>query len=144
MFWFFHCCSDFWKRRLNKVKHQMRSNFQTFLEDMWIINRLQELNCENKMVKNRTVSKSQVQKESWLQFDVKWYKVIYRVVKQNCQVARLHCSEHLNENMVENSSPTCKHNLFELIQSKKKCLLSAQACENLQKDSGSQNCLVPI
>ena len=44
---------------------------------------------------------------------------LYRVVKRNCQVAKLHCSEHLNENMVENSSPTCKHNLFALIQSKK-------------------------
>ena len=43
----------------------------------------------------------------------------YRVVKRNCQVAKLHCFEHLNENMVENSSPTCKHNLFALIQSKK-------------------------
>ena len=44
---------------------------------------------------------------------------LYRVVKRNCQVAKLHCFEHLNENMVENSSPTCKHNLFALIQSKK-------------------------
>ena len=28
-------------------------------------------------------------------------------------------SEHINKNMVQNSSPTCKHNLFTLIQSKK-------------------------
>ena len=39
-------------------------------------------------------------------------------MKRNSQVAKLHCFEHLNENMVENSSPTCKHNLFALIQSK--------------------------
>ena len=43
----------------------------------------------------------------------------YRVVKQNLQVVKLVDSEHVNENMVQNSSPTCKHNLFELIQSKK-------------------------
>ena len=44
---------------------------------------------------------------------------MYRVVKQNLQIVKLVDSEHVNENMVENSSPTCKHNLFELIQSKK-------------------------
>ena len=49
----------------------------------------------------------------------------YRVEKQNLQVAKLVNFEHVNENMVKNSSPTCKHNLFALIQSKKlfvKCL----------------------
>ena len=35
------------------------------------------------------------------------------------QVVKLVDSEHVNENMVQNSSPTCKHNLFEVIQSKK-------------------------
>ena len=44
---------------------------------------------------------------------------IYRVVKQNLQVVKLVDSEHVNENMVQKSSPTCKHNLFTLIQSKK-------------------------
>ena len=44
---------------------------------------------------------------------------MYRVEKQNLQVAKLVNFEHVNENMVKNSSPTFKHNLFELIQSKK-------------------------
>ena len=44
---------------------------------------------------------------------------LYRVVKQNLQVVKLVDSEHVNKNMVQNSSPTCKHNLFTLIQSKK-------------------------
>ena len=43
----------------------------------------------------------------------------YRVEKQNLQVERPIGFEHLNEIMVQNSSPTCKHNLFALIQSKK-------------------------
>ena len=40
---------------------------------------------------------------------------LYRVVKQNLQVVKLVDSEHVNRNMVQNSSPTCKHNLFKLI-----------------------------
>ena len=50
---------------------------------------------------------------------------VYRVEKQNLQVAKLVNFEHVNENMAQNSSPTSKHNLFALIQSKKllvKCL----------------------
>ena len=39
--------------------------------------------------------------------------------KQNLQVERPIGFEHLYEIMVQNSSPTCKHNLFALIQSKK-------------------------
>ena len=35
------------------------------------------------------------------------------------QVVKLVDSEHVNKYMVQNSSPTCKHNLFALIQSKK-------------------------
>ena len=35
------------------------------------------------------------------------------------QVVKLVDSEHANENMAQNSSPTCKHNLFALIESKK-------------------------
>ena len=49
----------------------------------------------------------------------------YMVEKQNLQVVKLVDFEHVSENMIENSSPTCKHNLFALIQSKKlfvKCL----------------------
>ena len=49
----------------------------------------------------------------------------YRVEKQNLQVVKPLRFEHLNENMVQNSSPTCKHILFALINSKKfivKCL----------------------
>ena len=49
----------------------------------------------------------------------------YRVEKQNLQVVKPLCFEHLNENMAQNSSPTCKHILFALINSKKlivKCL----------------------
>ena len=45
--------------------------------------------------------------------------IMYRMVKQNLQVVKLVDSEHVNKNMVQNSSPTCKHNLFTLIQSKK-------------------------
>ena len=50
---------------------------------------------------------------------------IYRVEKQNLQVVKPLRFEHLNGNMVQNSSPTCKHILFALINSKKfivKCL----------------------
>ena len=55
------------------------------------------------------------------------FKVIkkYRVEKQNLQVVKPLRFEHLNGNMVQNSSPTCKHILFALINSKKfivKCL----------------------
>ena len=39
--------------------------------------------------------------------------------KQNLQEVKLVDSEHVIENMVQNSSPTCKHKLFALIQSKK-------------------------
>ena len=49
----------------------------------------------------------------------------YRVEKQNLQVVKPLRFEHLNGNMVQNSSPTCKHILFALINSKKlivKCL----------------------
>ena len=46
-------------------------------------------------------------------------EIKYRVVKWNQQVAILVDSEHVNENMVQNSSPTCKHTLFEVIKSKK-------------------------
>ena len=35
------------------------------------------------------------------------------------QVVKLVDSEYVNENMVQNSRPTCKNNLFKLIQSKK-------------------------
>ena len=52
-------------------------------------------------------------------------KTVYRVEKQNLQVAKLVNFEHVNENMAQNSSPTSKHNLFALIQGKKlfvKCL----------------------
>ena len=38
---------------------------------------------------------------------------------QNLQVVKLVDSEHVNENIIQNSSSTCKHNLFALIQSKK-------------------------
>ena len=41
------------------------------------------------------------------------------MVKRNLQEVKLVDPEHVNENMVQNSSPTCKHNLFEVIQSKK-------------------------
>ena len=45
--------------------------------------------------------------------------------KQNLQVVKLVDFEKVNQNMVQNSSPACKHNLFALIQGKKlfvKCL----------------------
>ena len=47
------------------------------------------------------------------------YQMQYRVEKRNLQVAKLVNFEHVNENMAQNSSPACKHNLFGLIQSKK-------------------------
>ena len=43
----------------------------------------------------------------------------YRVEKQNLQVERPIGFEHLDKIVVQNSSPTCKHNLFALLQSKK-------------------------
>ena len=45
---------------------------------------------------------------------------VYRVVKRNQQVVKLVVSEHVNENMVQNSSPTCIHNLCIYIDSKQK------------------------
>ena len=71
------------------------------------------------------------------------FQNIYKVEKQNLQVAKLVNFEHVNKNMAQNSSPACKHTLFALFKAQS-CLLSAQAYENLQKGSGSQNCLVPI
>ena len=47
------------------------------------------------------------------------YKATYRVVKRNCQVVRFVDFGQMNEFMVQNSSPTCQHNLFTLIQIKK-------------------------
>jgi hypothetical protein len=47
------------------------------------------------------------------------FSALYRVEKQNLQALKLVDFEYVNEKMVENSSPTCKHNLFALIQSKK-------------------------
>ena len=44
---------------------------------------------------------------------------MYRVVKQNWQVVRFVDFGQMNEFMVQNSSPTCQHNLFTLIQIKK-------------------------
>ena len=44
---------------------------------------------------------------------------LYRVEKRNLQVAKLVNFEHVNENMAQNSSPACEHNLFALIQGKK-------------------------
>ena len=41
------------------------------------------------------------------------------MVKQNCQVVRFVDFGQMNEFMVQNSSPTCQHNLFTLIQIKK-------------------------
>ena len=58
--------------------------------------------------------------------EIQWAKrwglsneLLYRVVKQKFQVVKLVDCEHVNENMVQNSSPTCKHNLSTLIQSKR-------------------------
>ena len=45
--------------------------------------------------------------------------LMYRVVKQNWQVVRFVDFGQMNEFMVQNSSPTCQHNLFTLIQIKK-------------------------
>ena len=56
---------------------------------------------------------------------IKNFYYVYRVVKRNWQVVKLLGFEQLNENMVQNSSPACKHNIFALIKSKKmfvKCL----------------------
>ena len=43
----------------------------------------------------------------------------YRVVKRNCQVVRFVDFGQMNHFIVQNSSPTCQHNLFTLIQIKK-------------------------
>ena len=57
----------------------------------------------------------------------------YRVEKQNLQVVKLVDSEHVNENMVQNSSPTCKHNLFALIKSKKMFLKHLALWKSLKR-----------
>ena len=58
---------------------------------------------------------------------------LYRVEKQNLQVVKLVDSEHVNENMVQNSSPTCKHNLFALIKSKKMFLKHLALWKSLKR-----------
>ena len=60
---------------------------------------------------------------------------MYRVVKQNCQVVKIVNFGHMNEFGVQNSSPTCEHNLFTLIQSKKmfvKYLVMLQSSKKLR------------
>ena len=60
---------------------------------------------------------------------------LYRVVKQNCQVVKIVNFGHMNEFGVQNSSPTCEHNLFTLIQSKKmfvKYLVMLQSSKKLK------------
>ena len=60
----------------------------------------------------------------------------YRVEKQNLQVVKPLRFEHLNENMAQNSSPTCKHILFALINSKKlivKCLGMWESSKRLRE-----------
>ena len=61
---------------------------------------------------------------------------LYRVVKRNCQVVKLHGFELLNENMVQNSSPTCQHNLFTLIQIKKNVFKVPSHVEIFKKAEG--------
>ena len=61
------------------------------------------------------------------------YVLQYRVEKQNLQVVKLVDSEHVNENMVQNSSPTCKHNLFALIKSKKMFLKHLALWKSLKR-----------
>ena len=59
----------------------------------------------------------------------------YRVVKRNFQVVKIVNFGHMNEFGVQNSSPTCEHNLFTLIQSKKmfvKYLVMLQSSKKLR------------
>ena len=75
---FFIVVLTFEKEGWKNINIKMRSNFQIYgrneargtYVDIWVVNKKQtssqELNCENKMVKNRTVSKSQVQKKNGL------------------------------------------------------------------------------
>ena len=63
------------------------------------------------------------------------YVIVYRVVKRNFQVVKLVNFGHMNEFGVQNSSPTCEHNLFTLIQSKKmfvKYLVMLQSSKKLK------------
>ena len=57
------------------------------------------------------------------------------------QVVKLIDSEHVNENMVQNSSPTCKHNLFTLIQSKERMFVECPGMLESLKSSVSLSLL---
>ena len=75
-------------------------------------------------------------KENYLEL-LEYSKLLsYRVEQWNLQVVRPIGFEHLNEIMVQNSSPTCKHNLFALIQGKKmffKCLGMWESSKRLRE-----------
>ena len=55
----------------------------------------------------------------------------YRVQKRNLQVVKLVDFENAYENKAQNSSPTCKHNLFALIERKKMFLKYLALWESL-------------
>ena len=46
-------------------------------------------------------------------------RVLYRVVKQNCQVVRFRDFEHMRARMAQFFFKTSRHNIYLLIQSKK-------------------------
>ena len=74
--------------------------------------------------------------------DILGTEALYRVVKRNFQVVKIVNFGHMNEFGVQNSSPTCEHNLFILIQSKKmfvKYLVMLQSSKKLK----GQICHVP-
>ena len=76
-------------------------------------------NCfKNAKISNKIINFAWILENPFVKNDIYHY-LYYRVEKQNLQVVKLVDSEHVNENMVQNSIPTCKHNLFTLIQSKK-------------------------
>ena len=56
----------------------------------------------------------------------------YRVQKRNLQVVKLVDFENAYENKAQNSSPTCKHNLFALIERKKMFLKYLALWESLK------------
>ena len=64
-------------------------------------------------------------------------------MKQNCQVVKIVNFGHMNEFGVQNSSPTCEHNLFTLIQIKKMFVKYLVMLQSSKKAKGGQNCLVP-
>ena len=59
------------------------------------------------------------------------------MVKRNFQVVKIDSFGHMNEFGVQNSNPTCEHNLFTLIQSKKMFVKYLVMLQSSKKPKGA-------